>query len=143
MGETLALINALALFVIGVFHFYWAAGGKVGSKVVLPEVEKEGLAFKPSNFATVLVGFIFFSLGLFPLIIMNVIDIPLPKFLSDYSMICLGGVFIIRAIGEFNYVGFFKKVKSTKFAQFDTKYFSPLSLILGVFFFLIEFIFRS
>jgi hypothetical protein len=37
MGEVLALISALALFVIGVFHFYWADGGTVGSKVVLPE----------------------------------------------------------------------------------------------------------
>jgi hypothetical protein len=143
MGEILAIVNAIALFVIGIFHWYWAAGGEVGSKVVLPEMEKEGLAFKPPNFATVIVGLIFFGLGLLPLIAMKIIVIPLPTLVSNYMMLGLGGVFVVRAIGEFKYVGFFKRVKNTNFSKYDTKYFSPLSLILGIFFFLIEFLFRT
>ena len=51
-----------------------------------------------------------------------------------YSGIFLSTIFILRAIGEFNAVGFFKKIKDTEFAIYGTKYFSPLCLILGVIF---------
>ena len=51
-----------------------------------------------------------------------------------YSGIFLSIIFTIRAIGEFNAVGFFKKIRDTEFAIYDTKYFSPLCLILGVVF---------
>lgn len=51
-----------------------------------------------------------------------------------YSGIFLSTIFTLRAIGEFNAVGFFKKIKDTEFAIYDTKYFSPLCLILGAIF---------
>jgi hypothetical protein len=41
-------------------------------------------------------------------------------------------------MGEFNYVGFFKKVKDTEFAKWDTKLFSPLCLLISSFGFAIE-----
>jgi hypothetical protein len=41
-------------------------------------------------------------------------------------------LFILRAIGDFKYLGFFKKIKNTKFGQNDTKYFAPLCLIIGI-----------
>ncbi|WP_422091165.1 DUF3995 domain-containing protein [Tenacibaculum ovolyticum] len=41
-------------------------------------------------------------------------------------------VFFIRSIGDFNYVGFFKKTKNTMFAKNDTNYFSPLCLFLSI-----------
>jgi len=37
----------------------------------------------------------------------------------------------LRAIGEFKYLGFFKKIKNTEFAIADSKLFSPLSLAIG------------
>ena len=41
-------------------------------------------------------------------------------------------IFLLRAIGEFKYVGIFKRVKKTKFGRFDTKLFSPLCLIISI-----------
>ena len=46
----------------------------------------------------------------------------------------LSVIFIIRAIGDFNFLGFFKKRKNTPFAIYDTIYFSPLCLVFGVIF---------
>jgi hypothetical protein len=46
----------------------------------------------------------------------------------------------LRAIGDFNYVGFFKKIKHTKFGKNDTKYFSPLCLTIGVLTIILELI---
>ncbi len=54
-------------------------------------------------------------------------------FMGGASMFWLiASIFIIRAIGEFNYVGFFKKIKYTQFGRNDTKYYSPLCLIIGI-----------
>jgi len=51
-------------------------------------------------------------------------------------MVALGApvaavVLIARAIGDFRYVGFFKRVRDTRFAHLDTRYFSPIALLLG------------
>jgi lipopolysaccharide/colanic/teichoic acid biosynthesis glycosyltransferase len=38
---------------------------------------------------------------------------------------------IARAVGEFKYVGFFKRVRDSKFATLDTFVYSPLCLLLA------------
>jgi hypothetical protein len=47
-------------------------------------------------------------------------------------LLVLVAVFAIRALGDFKYVGFFKKVKNTDFAINDTKYFTPLCAFVAV-----------
>ena len=43
----------------------------------------------------------------------------------------LAFVFAARAIGDFNYVGFFKRVKGSRFAKRDTYLYSPLCVVLA------------
>lgn len=62
----------------------------------------------------------------------KILHIPIPLFVSKYGLGIIAAIFLIRAIGEFKYVGFFKKVKHTKFWQSDTRYYSPLCLGIGV-----------
>jgi hypothetical protein len=38
----------------------------------------------------------------------------------------------LRAVGDFNHVGFFKRRKTTAFARLDTRLYSPLALLLGL-----------
>jgi hypothetical protein len=40
-------------------------------------------------------------------------------------------VFAVRAVGDFRYCGFFKRVKGTAFARKDTLIFSPLCTLLA------------
>jgi hypothetical protein len=40
-------------------------------------------------------------------------------------------VFLLRAIGDFRYVGFFKRVHKTAFARNDSLIYSPLCLLLA------------
>ncbi len=49
-------------------------------------------------------------------------------------------IFILRSVGDFKYVGFFKKVKQTTFGKLDTKIYSPLSAFIGTVGVLIEII---
>jgi len=41
-------------------------------------------------------------------------------------------VFLIRAMGDFKYVGFFKKVRNTRFAKLDMNFYSPLCVAVSV-----------
>ena len=38
---------------------------------------------------------------------------------------------LMRAIGDFRYVGFFKRVRGSRFARMDTTLYSPLCLALA------------
>ncbi|WP_367946795.1 DUF3995 domain-containing protein [Leptospira santarosai] len=46
--------------------------------------------------------------------------------------VLLSAMFLFRAIGDFRLVGFFKKIRGTKFAKNDTAFFSPLCLLLSI-----------
>jgi len=50
----------------------------------------------------------------------------------DYNYWFIPIIFILRAVGDFNYVGIFKKIKNTEFARADSKIFIPLCLIIGI-----------
>ena len=75
---------------------------------------------------------VFLIIAIFYLIRANLIHLQLPDLIANYGLYALAIVLIIRAIGDFKYVGFFKTVKDTPFADYDTKYYSPLCLFLGL-----------
>ena len=132
----MAVIIASTLFMIFLFlsgiHFYWAFGGKWGSGAVIPTKDESHPVMNPGIIATLIVAFGLLAFGLFPLIIIDVIHFILPGWLEKSGLWIIAGIFGIRAIGEFNYVGFFKKYKHTKFSKNDTKYYSPLCLIISL-----------
>jgi hypothetical protein len=130
MTTFISIINAIALILISAIHFYWAMGGKWGGDRVFPEI-KSSKPIRPSRLATAFVAFIFLGFALVYLDKMQVIEVPFPNFIEQYGTTILGVIFIIRAIGEFKYIGFTKTIKDSKFAEMDTKYYSPLCLILG------------
>jgi len=43
----------------------------------------------------------------------------------------LGVVLLLRVIGEFRYVGIFKRERGTRFAALDTRYYTPLCGVLA------------
>jgi hypothetical protein len=53
-----------------------------------------------------------------------------PGWLLQLGSWMLITLFATWAIGEFRYIGFFKKVKSSKFARPDTKYYAPLCVLI-------------
>ena len=44
----------------------------------------------------------------------------------------LSVVFLARAVGDFRLVGFFKRIRDSRFARLDTIAYSPLCLILAL-----------
>ena len=132
------MITALSiiLFVIfsslGFIHFYWLLGGKWGLEQALPTKETGQKAMEPPKIATVIVGIGLISFGLIYLIKTGLINFQIPNWIITCGSWVIPCIFILRAIGDFNYVGLFKKIKNTEFAKADSKWFSPLCLTIGI-----------
>jgi len=127
-----ALFNTLILGSIAAIHFYWLIGGKWGIANALPASQDGQILLKPRVVETLTVALALTFMALLHLTKVNVIETNLPKWINDYALKAIAFIFLIRAIGEFRYVGFFKKIKNTKFAQLDTWFYSPLCLLLSL-----------
>ncbi|PKK36708.1 hypothetical protein BWI96_10020 [Siphonobacter sp. SORGH_AS_0500] len=133
MTTLIAFLLFLIFLCISSIHFYWAAGGKWGSDAVLPTKADNNIkVLNPGIVSTLIVAFGLLVFGFFILIVTKLVTFSIPQWLTTYGLWIIAGIFILRAIGDFNYVGFFKTIKHTKFGESDTKYFSPLCLVIGV-----------
>lgn len=132
MTVFLSLILLIIFNILGGFHFYWFLGGRWGLDKVIPTKDKTASNLKIPKLATLIVGLILVSFGLIYLIKSGLISAQLPNWVSAYGYWFIPVIFLLRALGEFNYVGFFKKIKNTEFAKADSKVFSPLCLFIGV-----------
>lgn len=133
MTTVIAIILFLIFLSISLIHFYWAFGGKWGIDSVLPSKEvNDTKELHPTILPTLIVAFGLFGFGIFILVMSGLITFEIPQWLSKYGLWIIASIFTLRAIGDFNYVGFFKKIKQTKFGKNDTKYYSPLCLMIGI-----------
>jgi hypothetical protein len=114
----LATVTAAIFGFLGLVHFYWAAGGGTGKNAAIPEINGAP-AFKPSKWATAAVGLALF--GTAAIVLMHV----------EVLVAGVAAVLILRAIGDFRLVGFFKRHRDSRFARMDTLLYSPLCLALG------------
>jgi DNA-binding LytR/AlgR family response regulator len=48
-----------------------------------------------------------------------------------YGDWAIGIIFLLRAIGDFKYFGFAKRIRHTDFALYDTKIYSPLAFAIA------------
>jgi len=127
----IAFTLIVVFLAIAVVHFYWALGGKKWISAAIPTKENVSeLSFKPSFFETAAVAVVF--VGFAYIIACSVDILHHSGLLVRYGSWFIPVVFLLRAVGEFRYVGFFKKIKNTSFAKMDSQYYSPLCLAVGV-----------
>lgn len=130
--NVIGLLLFVIFFFLSVIHFYWGLGGKWGASAAIPTKENNEKVMNPKLFECFVVAFGLLGFGLFILGKTRILSFDLPNWLMKYGLWMLASIFILRAIGDFKYVGFFKKIKSTHFGQLDTKYYSPLCLTVGL-----------
>jgi hypothetical protein len=124
----------LVLLVLTGVHVCWAAGGKAGKGAAIPSADGQPV-IKPSAIATALVAVALGAMA--ALVALRISGLRLP-FLAGNSIIVQAGawlvaaVFALRAVGDFRYVGFFKKVRGSRFARLDTLAYSPLCACLAL-----------
>jgi Protein of unknown function (DUF3995) len=124
----------LIFLILSAIHIYWAFGGKWASEAVVPTVESNETLFKPGVFATLIVAFGLLGFG--AIVFLNIAKFDTIEIVSifskKYGLWIIAFIFLVRAIGDFKYVGFFKKLTNTKFGQLDTKLYSPLCLLITI-----------
>lgn len=130
-----SLIIAWALIVVfaglALMHAYWLFGGRVGRLAAIPEVDGEPV-FQPSALAMLVVAI---GLALCALIVAataGVLTLPLSHTVLSWMTRALAVVLLLRAIGDFRLVGFFKRIRNSRFARLDTVVYSPLCLALAI-----------
>ncbi len=128
----LSVILFLIFAVLGGFHFYWLLGGKWGLEMVIPSKGNKASTVSIPKFATLIVGLVLVLFGQIYLVKSGLIAVSVPNWVTNYGYWFIPSIFVLRAIGEFKYVGFFKKIKNTEFAKADSKIFSPLCITIGI-----------
>lgn len=123
-------LNLVFFILISLIHVYWAFGGKWGMGAVIPQLENEKAVFSPGPMATLIVAG-----GLLGFALVHAATLGIVSFITaDYLGICLiiiAAIFALRAIGDFKYVGLFKKQRIGLFAKNDTRYYIPLCVLIS------------
>ena len=122
----------LIFIILAGLHFFWAMGGKWGFDQVLPSNEAGQKMLNPTALDSIIVGLGLTLFGLFYMIKAELVMINLPRLVLILAGWFIPVIFFVRAVGDFRYVGFFKTIKSTAFAQMDTMIYSPLCLGLAL-----------
>lgn len=113
---------------LAIIHFYWALGGNWGISSVLPTDKHGTKKLHPKKTDSAIVGCVLLIFSLFYAFNMGISGYKFPSVLFNYFGWIIPGIFLVRAIGDFNYVGFFKKVKYTAFGK-KTLILFPIVLI--------------
>jgi Protein of unknown function (DUF3995) len=126
-----AVASISILLALATLHAYWASGGNFGKGAAIPERNGRPI-FRPSAAITYLVAG---CLALSALVIaMRAGLVPSAAFgsIPQLATWALVAVFAMRAVGDFRYVGFFKRVRGTDFSRLDTAFYSPLCCLLAL-----------
>ncbi len=126
-----AVAVAVVLAALSVLHVYWGVRGELGRSAAIPEVDGRPL-FLPTRAACFAVaGLLAVAVGLLLIGGRYLPDFG-PGWLGTVGPLAVGVVLVARAVGDFKYVGFFKRVHGSRFAVLDSRCFSPLCLVLGL-----------
>jgi len=128
----LAIGMAVVFCVLSLLHVTWAVGIPVGHAAAIPEREDGAPTFRPGPASTFAVAGLLFIAALLVTQRVGLGRGWIPAALVGPGCWALAAAFVLRAVGEFRYVGFFKRVRTTAFARMDTRYYSPLALLLGL-----------
>ncbi|WP_168798752.1 DUF3995 domain-containing protein [Herbaspirillum sp. ST 5-3] len=131
MHTAFAVAVCVIFIGLALWHFRMALAPTVAGSGAVPTVEGKPL-FVPSRRATVTVGFALLLAAALVAITDGLIPLAVPKAVPSALSYALALGLLGRAIGEFKYLGFFKRVRGTRFARLDTLVYSPLCLLLSV-----------
>ena len=130
--EILSILLSIIFTILSIIHFNWAIGGTYGFDIALPTTESGTRVLNPGRISCTIVGIGLSTFALLYLIKAGMIEINIPSIILKITGWVIPSIFLIRAIGDFNYVGFFKKLKNTTFGKMDSKLYSPLCFFISV-----------
>lgn len=122
----IAVFSALALL-----HIYWALGGRWAFEGALPTEGGRPL-FVPGAGASAVVAIALLMAAAVCGLHAGVLASGFPSWLPRLGVWGVSFVFAARAVGEFRYVGLFKRIRGMVFARRDSRFYSPLCLAISL-----------
>jgi hypothetical protein len=141
VGYTPGVQRVLAAGLVSVFavlsalHVFWAAGGRTGG-VAIPRQGGDAL-FRPSPLGTLAVALALAAAAASVAAAAGWFGAAAPRRAGRAVTYVLSVLFLLRAVGDFRYVGFFKSMGGEPFRSWDTWLFSPLCAAIAVAAFLV------
>jgi hypothetical protein len=126
-------------FLIAGLHFYWALGGQWAIEAVVPTNSRDEKVLRTSILSCIIIGCGLLMFAFYYLLELRQIEFVLTHYIVGFIKWIIPSIFLLRAIGDFNYVGFTKRIKGTEFARLDTKYFAPLCVLIALLGFMVAF----
>jgi len=131
------LLVALAIIAFAAaFHLHWAFGGRLGHSVSLPQrrdgetVLRHRIGWWRPAAGAIALGLLL--LAALALAAAGMLALPLPSGLARAVLAAAGAAFVLRALIPTPWTGFFKRIRTTRWARYDTWLYSPLFLLLGL-----------
>jgi hypothetical protein len=118
------------LFVLSALHVYWAVGGVTGGSAIPSRPDGTPL-FRPGRRASLAVAVALAGAGFLVVARAGVVSPVLPLVWIRVGTWAVAAAFAARAIGEFRYVGMFRRVRDTEFARWDRRLFTPLCVAIA------------
>ena len=113
------------LLSLAAVHVYWAIRGAGGTNGI-PSRPDGTLVFQPGRLATLSVAGALAIEGLLVAGHAHLVAVGLSPDILRVGVWGVAATFTLRTIGEFRYVGLFKRVHGTPFARWDTRLFTPI-----------------
>lgn len=126
-----SLTVAIALLLLGVMHLWWALAAPARSDRVIPSRVDGQPLFTPGPAGTLLVAALLFAAAFLLYERSGLGPALLSPALARLGAGTVAVVLLLRGIGDFRYVGLFKRERSTPFARQDTLLYTPLVLTLA------------
>ncbi|MFL6691479.1 MAG: DUF3995 domain-containing protein [Ramlibacter sp.] len=130
MGTELTVTISAVFVALALWHFHMALKPPAQVSGAVPSVNGKPV-FVPSKLSTFVVGIVLLSFAALVAVTGGLLSIGLPRTVAAWLSYGLALGLLARAIGEFKYVGFFKRVRSSRFAELDSLVYSPLCLMLS------------
>lgn len=126
------LINANILASLGILHTYWLLGGKHSIEYFFPAnspFRKKNI--KPKKLKMFLTSLLLFFMAFFFVEQMAGFTKIFNADAFKWGNKIITVIFVLRAFGNFTYVGFTKSFKKGTFAKLDTYLYSPVCLLIA------------
>jgi len=125
-----AAVTSAVLIVLALWHVYWAFGGRLAHAAALPIKDGKPL-FRPSAPGTFAVALALFGFAWLAAFNGGLLGTSAPSRWLQWAGAAVALAMLGRAIGDFRYVGFFKRMGGEPFASLDSRVYSPLCLLLS------------
>jgi hypothetical protein len=121
----------ITLLGLSTLHVYWALGGEWAKGVVVPERDGQPV-LRPGAGATAMIAMALLCAAGVLALRAGVLGYQIGGPLIRWASWLIAMVFFVRGIGDFRWVGLFRRERGTRFAYWDARLYTPLTLALAL-----------